>query len=81
MPIDSTGNLTHPDSRNLPPSLKQPPYSTQRWQAAEDWWLAFAESSDGKFWGKRPDYPRYDEVSEQDVRRWVPAFNEILGYG
>lgn len=75
-----------------------------RWQAAEDWWLAFAKSSDGKFWGKRPDYPRYDEVSEhdtlmisgehgsclmyffhqrwrraQDVRRWDPAFNEILG--
>ena len=75
-----------------------------QWQPAEAWWLAYAEGSDGTFWGKRSDYPPYAQVSEhdtvlivveqgpclmyffherwrraQDVRRWDPAFNEILG--
>ncbi|QFU74374.1 hypothetical protein EY643_01190 [Halioglobus maricola] len=75
-----------------------------QWQPVEAWWLAYASTSEGHFWGKRADYPPYEEVGEhdtllivaqdgpclmyffhnrwrraQDVRRWDPVFNQILG--
>ena len=75
-----------------------------QWLPVEAWWMEYAQGSDGKFWGKRSDYPPYEQVGEhdtllivveegpclmyffhqrwrraQDVRRWDPAYNEILG--
>lgn len=74
------------------------------WLTPQAFWLDYAESASGKFWGRGDDYPPYSEVSEhdtllvdvdggtclmyfyhgrwrraQDVRRWDPAFNELLG--
>ena len=73
------------------------------WVSPEAFWLEFAPTTQGKYWGRSSDYPAYAEVSEhdtlmievdgepclmyffhqrwrraQDVRRWDPAFNELL---
>lgn len=38
-----------------------------RWLSPEDFWLEYARSSGGKFWGRSGDYPPYDQVSEHDT--------------
>ena len=74
------------------------------WVSPEAFWTAYADSSDGRYWGRSEDYPAYASVNEhdtlmivlpegpclmyffherwrraQDVRRWDPEFNELLG--
>ena len=76
----------------------------QGWRTPEQFWLDFANTNGGRFWGSSAEYPPYREVSEhdtllieltqgpclmyffhtrwrraQDVRRWDPAFNDLLG--
>lgn len=37
------------------------------WVDPESFWLAYAEQSRGRFWGRTDTYPAYDEVNEHDT--------------
>ena len=37
------------------------------WVDAETFWYNYAQSSDGKFWGRAAEYPNYNDVSEHDT--------------
>ncbi|WP_144394668.1 hypothetical protein [Pleionea sediminis] len=41
--------------------------STNQWVAPREFWLNFADSHVGKFWGVRKDYPEYEQVNENDT--------------
>jgi hypothetical protein len=77
---------------------------SQQWLPVVDFWLEYAPTAQGKFWGRSAQYPKYEDVNEhdtlliqvqqgpclmyffhnrwrraQDVRRWDPDFNDLLG--
>lgn len=37
------------------------------WISLEEFWVNYANNSEGRFWGKTADYPPYAEVSEHDT--------------
>jgi hypothetical protein len=40
--------------------------SAEKWLPVEDFWLAFANANDGKFWARSSNYPPFSEVTERD---------------
>ena len=41
--------------------------SAEQWLSVEAFWLAFAETNDGRFWGRSADYPPYGDLNERDA--------------
>lgn len=41
--------------------------SAEKWLSVEEFWLAFADSNDGRFWGRSADYPAYSDLNERDA--------------
>ena len=41
--------------------------SAGQWLSVEGFWLAFADTNDGRFWGRAADYPPYNELNERDA--------------
>ena len=38
-----------------------------RWVTPQAFWVAYARTTDGKFWGHNAEYPPFREVSEHDT--------------
>ncbi|MDH3644546.1 MAG: hypothetical protein OES38_20740 [Gammaproteobacteria bacterium] len=37
------------------------------WVSPEGFWLAYAQGSSGRFWGRKAEYPPYSDVEEHDT--------------
>ena len=55
-------------------------YLSQQWLPVVDFWLEYAPTADGKFWGENAEYPPYDEVNEHDTLLIEAAKGPCLMY-